>query len=119
MKSFGSVIEKNQKTPRTKCGDFESTVVSVATPPDFVEGEAFDITYDLIDENGTHYPYKERFFADTTYERSAKFSDYLDRIGVGRKTVENFVGVKEKISIRKKVTNGKARATIVSREVIQ
>ena len=119
MKSFNAVSEKSKKKSTVKCGDFESTVVSVETPQDFVEGEAFDITYDLVDENGTHHSYRERFYADTSNERTATFADYLDNIGVGRENIENFVGTKEKISIRKKVSKNQARPTIVSREVIK
>ena len=118
MKSFSAVSEKNKKKATVRCGDFESVVVSVECPKDFAEGEAYDVIYDLVDEEGVHFPYKERFFTDTSIERTANFADYLDKIGVGRNNIDGFVGVKEKISIRKKVFNGKARATIVSREVI-
>lgn len=118
MKTFNAVSEKNKKAS-VRCGDFESTVISIECPADFVEGDAYDIYYELTDANGDKFPYWERFFADLTNERTSNFNDYLESMGLSMKNIDNFVGTKEKISIRKKVSRNQARPTIISREVIK
>lgn len=119
MKSFSAVSEKNKKKATVICGDFDSIVASVECPADFVEGDAYDIHYELTDANGDKFPYWERFYADPTNERTSAFNDYLESIGLSMEDIYNFVGTKEKISIRKKVSRNQARPTIVSREVIK
>ena len=101
---------------KIKPGVHVSEVIEIRWAPGYVEGKAIEVKYKLTDEDDNVFPFKETFLTDPEHARSAKFFTYLEDNGLD--DIENFVGVKERVTIMRDVANGATFSNIVDREFL-
>ena len=104
------------KAVKLKPGVYDSIVVSADFAPEYESGKAVLIVYELTSEDGSKYSYKEIFFVNNN-DRTMRFEEYLELNGIDPADIEQFVGCREKLDIRKS-TRGRNLMTIDNREFV-
>ena len=104
------------KAVKLKPGVYDSVVVSADFAPEYESGKAVMIVYELTSEDGSEYSYKEIFFVNNN-DRTMRFEKYLCQNGIDPADIEQFVGCREKLDIRKS-TKGRNLMTIDNREFV-
>ena len=112
---------KNQaqsaKSKFNSAGVFNAIVADVRTPDDYVEGEAFEVIYDVETPKGT-FPFRELFFMKRYNRRTQNFLTYLSQSGIDIEDITSFIGCQEKLTFKRVVVENRSRLNIVSREFI-
>ena len=117
--SIGFSIARAASKPKKASvppGVYESIVTSVAYADEYVDGEAIDVRYLLTAADGSEFEHKEIFYNTLKNRRTREFFEYLEEIGIPDDALEEFVGTKEKL-VLKRSTQGRY-LTIESREFI-
>ena len=99
-------------------GTYDSTITHAGDNPEYVEGEAFEIRYKLLDENGYEYTHRETFFNDLNNARTAEFEEYLQQNGLTLGNPSALIGSKERLEFKKHNQNGRIYLNIVKREFV-
>lgn len=108
-------------TPKKKSptpGIYHAVVTAVESPEGFAPNNALDIRYRLTDpKSGDEIPCSERFYiAHPLNERTEKFEEHLDQIGV--EDYEDYVGCEVELVFMKEVKNGTVFCNVVDRRLI-
>lgn len=111
--------EKTKKT-RTiiKPGIYEATVTACGYDDSYAGDGAIRVAYELIGSNGKTFNHSEVFFDNDYNDRTWEFKEHLYDIGITEDNLEDFVGCKERIVVKKIVRNNRALPGIVEREFI-
>ena len=107
---------QSKKTKILSNKDYFATVTSVEWTKGFVEGKAFDVVYDLVDEAGNTSVYRETFYEDVSNERTADFYKHLVDIGIS--DLADYVGCTEKLVFLKDVKGNRTYTNIAKRTLI-
>lgn len=99
-------------------GIYDATITYAGDNPEYVEGEAFEIRYKLLDENGYEYAHRETFFNDLDNARTAEFEEYLQQNGMTLGNPSALIGCKERLEFKKHNQNGRTYLNVVKREFV-
>ena len=94
------------KKSTLRVGTYKAQVTTVEWADDYGTGKAFRVKYSLLSENGEKHDYSELFYNDPRNKRSAAFFDYLEANGIPLDAIDEFVGCREEI-VLKKSTRGR------------
>lgn len=114
------LIKKGAKRKKTlvPVGTYDSVIISASYSEEYVDGEAFVLSYELQDNKGNKYSYSETFINDVGNARTAKFDEYLDANGVALDDITELKGLTEKVTIKKQVVGSRSYLNIVDREFV-
>lgn len=94
-----------KKANHLKPGVVTSTATAVEQDPNYAEGHAKRIIYDMIDSSGNHFPYHETFMTvEPLSVRSEDFFAYLENNGITE--WEDFVGCQEVLTLQYEFKGG-------------
>lgn len=104
---------------KLKPGLYSSEIVEVKTPEGYCDGEAFELIYRLTDDKtGTIYDKTEVFFNDTENPRTAALLDGFTQNGVQIAETDDFVGIKEQVTLQYAINKGRRFLNIVERTFV-
>ena len=117
--SYGKTKNSSAKSDKLKPGLYSSEIVEVRTPEGYCDGEAFELIYRLTDDKtGTIYDKTEVFFNDTENPRTAALLDGFAQNGVQIAETDNFVGIKEIVTLKYSINKGRSFLNIVERTFV-
>ena len=99
-------------------GTYDSVITYAGDNPEYVEGEAFEIRYELVGENGDRYTHRETFCNDAENARTAEFEEYLQQNGMTLGNPSALIGCKERLEFKKHNQGGRTYLNIVNREFV-
>ena len=109
--------QQRQATKKLPEGAYDSVVVDVHWSDDHEPEKAFEVVYQITDENGSAYQHSEIFFNDERNKRTTDFEDYLVKHGIY--DLVDFVGKRERLSMGYvKSLNGREYFNIKAREFV-
>lgn len=94
-------------------GIYTSVVTKADWATEYVQGEAVEIHYRLMDEAGKEYQHHEIFFWNEENPRTAEFIMYLCDNGI--ESLSEFVGCKEELTMAYTVRYQKRYSQITNR----
>lgn len=89
-----------------RTGKYSSRALSVEWAEEYCTGKAIRISYELTSESGAKHDFSEVFYNDPRNERTSEFFDYLEENGVSLDAIDEFVGCKEEL-VLKRSTKGR------------
>lgn len=105
---------KRKRSKYAGPGDYDSVVISVDQAKDYEPGKAIEVTRQLTNAAGKTITHKETFIIDGYIpDRTLEFEDYLDDNGI--EEYSDFVGCKERVTLRKQSTSRGVYTNIVAR----
>lgn len=112
------IISASYKNRRVKIpvGQYSSVVTDISYDANYVDGEAFKISYTLTSADGTSYSYSEIFHNTMSNPRTAQFFEYLDSAGVPQREdgLPDLVGFNETLVLKRQI--GYSKPVIEERE---
>lgn len=97
-------------------GVYDSVVIDVQWADGYESEEAYEITYRVTSEDGKVYQHREIFKTDERNKRTAAFEDYLADNGII--DLSDFIGKREKLTVKRVKVGTREFANIVDREFI-
>ena len=96
-------------------GEYDSIVISVDPDKDYEDDTAIKVTRQLTNAAGKQFTHKETFIigGDCIPDRTIEFEDYLDDSGI--EEYSDYVGCKERVTLRKQSTSRGVYTNIVAR----
>lgn len=113
-----SFEKKSNVKKKLRVGEYVSVVKDIKFRDDFIAKDAFVVSYELEDVNGAKYPFSETFFNNAQNERTQRFFEYLQSIGVSLDECDKFIGCRERITLKKQVKNNIPFLSIDVREFV-
>lgn len=107
---------KKPRSNKLNPGSYQSVIKAVKPAPDYADGEAVQIEYELRDKSGNVRPYKEIFFTASYNERTAAFLQYLEDAGITN--LYDIVGRQEDVLLQKQVRNNHTFVNITRRSFV-
>lgn len=98
-------------------GTFDALVSDVRYPDGYLEGEAFEVLYEVKTPKGL-LPFRELFFLKRYNRRTQDFLNYLVKSGIDDEDITTFIGCCEKLTFKRVVVENRSRLNIVDREFI-
>ena len=106
-------------TNKLKPGLYSSEIVEVRTPDGYCEDDAFELTYRLTDDQtGAVFTKREIFYNDSNNPRTAALLDGFAQNGVQIQETEDFVGIKEIVTLKYSIKKGRSFLNIVDRTFV-
>ena len=104
-------------TSNVPVGKYNSVVLSVEEPKDFAPGEKAIIRYELTNDKGEKFSFKDEYLIRRATPRTYELFEYLAEYGID--DLEDFVGCEEEVEILMRSGRyGQNFASICSREMI-
>jgi hypothetical protein len=101
-------------------GAYISEIVAVKDAPGFRIGDAYVITYLLVDAtSGEEYTKEEKYINDSYNTRTNEFLDYLEKNGIEVEKYADFVGIQEQVTLEYQVNKGTKFLNFGSRKFIE
>lgn len=101
-------------------GNYLSEIIEVKDAPGFRVGDAFLITYNLVDKSSSdEFTKKETYINDRENPRTDKLLTYLEENGVDVQEYIDFVGIHEEITLEYQVNNGTKFLNIGARTFVE
>ncbi|MBE7041053.1 MAG: hypothetical protein E7400_03700 [Ruminococcaceae bacterium] len=114
-KSFTKGSSSNN---RLKPGSYNSVVKKVEFRDDYDAQTGLQLFYELTDEDGRTYEFKELFFNVPGNPRTEALGEYLEAAGIDTDDVRNWVGLRETLTIKWNIKGTNQFLTIVERKVL-
>ena len=116
-----SQIKKNAVKSSAKnnipVGIYRSEVLSVEEPKEFAPGEKVVIKYELTNDKGEKFQFKEEFNLRRPTSRTYDLLNYLEEYGID--VLEDFIGCEEEVEILMRSGRyGRNFASICNRKII-
>ncbi len=113
---------RKEKTTKSRTairpGTYEAIVTACGYDDSYAGDGAFSVTYELTSGNGKKIKHSEVFFDNDYNDRTWAFKEHLYNLGITVENLDDFVGCKERIIVKKIVRNNRALPGIVEREFI-
>lgn len=105
-------FKKEAKKPRLRDGEYLAEVTYCDYAENYLNNSAIEVRYKLEDKAGNTFEYKELFKNSFKNPRSYSFFCHLEDIGINLDEFQNFVGIREFVTLKRNFVEDYAHAML-------